>query len=45
MAIGYPTVPKGRARIRVMLSASHAEDDLNQGLEIFGRVGRDLGVI
>ena len=35
MAIGFPTVPKGKARIRVMVSASHSRDDLDKGLEIF----------
>ena len=45
MAIGYPTVPLGKARIRVMNSASHSQDDLDQALDIFARVGRELGVI
>jgi len=45
MAIGYPTVPQGKARIRVMISAAHSKDDLDQGLEAFARVGRKLGVI
>jgi glycine C-acetyltransferase len=45
MAIGYPTVPKGKARIRVMISASHSKDDLDQGLEAFKIVGKNLGVI
>ena len=45
MAIGFPTVAKGKARIRVMISAAHSREDLDQGLEIFGRVGRKLGVI
>ena len=45
MAIGFPTVAKGKARIRVMISASHDRDDLGQGLEAFARVGRKLGVI
>lgn len=45
MAIGYPTVAQGKARIRVMISAAHSSDDLEQGLEAFATVGRDMGVI
>jgi len=45
MSIGFPTVAKGKARIRVMISASHNRDDLGQGLEAFAEVGRKLGVI
>jgi glycine C-acetyltransferase len=45
MAIGYPTVPQGKARIRVMISAAHSRSDLNQGLSSFERVGRETGVI
>ncbi len=45
MAIGFPTVPRGKARIRVMISASHQREDLDKGLEIFAAVGRKSGVI
>jgi len=45
MAIGFPTVPKGEARIRVMISAAHDRDDLGQGLEAFAKVGKKLGVV
>jgi len=45
MAIGFPTVPRGKARIRVMISASHEKSDLDQGLEAFQMVGKKLGVI
>lgn len=45
MALGFPTVPQGKARIRVMISASHSKDDLNKGLESFKNVGKKLGVI
>jgi len=44
-AIGYPTVPRGAARIRVMISAVHTKEDLNFALEKFAKVGRELGVI
>ena len=44
-AIGFPTVPRGKARLRVMISAAHARADLDQGLEAFAQVGRRLGVI
>jgi glycine C-acetyltransferase len=45
MAIGFPTVPRGKARIRVMISASHTHEDLDQGLQRFEKVGKELGVI
>jgi glycine C-acetyltransferase len=45
MAIGFPTVPRGKARIRVMISATHSKNDLDEGLEAFTKVGRKLGTI
>ncbi|MBM4458781.1 MAG: glycine C-acetyltransferase [Chloroflexi bacterium] len=45
MSIGFPTVPRGMARIRVMNTAAHSREDLEQGLAAFARVGRRLGVI
>ncbi len=44
-AIAFPTVALGKARIRVMISAAHSRSDLDRGLEIFGNVGRELGVL
>jgi glycine C-acetyltransferase len=45
MAIGFPTVPRGKARIRVMNSAAHSPADIEIALETFGKVGKELGVI
>ncbi len=45
MAIGFPTVAKGAARIRVMNTAAHSQDDLEQALAAFETVGKALGVI
>jgi glycine C-acetyltransferase len=45
MAIGFPTVPQGKARIRVMNSAAHTPQDIELALETFQEVGEELMVI
>jgi glycine C-acetyltransferase len=45
MAIGYPTVPKGKARIRCMVSAAHSSDDLDMAVSVFQKIGKEMGVI
>ena len=45
MAIGYPTVPMGKARIRVMISAAHTQEDIDFALNVFGSVGKELKVL
>ena len=45
MSIKFPTVPQGKARIRVMNSAAHSSQDLEIALETFAKVGKELGVI
>lgn len=44
-AIGFPTVAKGRARVRTIVSALHSQRDLVSCLKAFEQVGRKLKVI
>ncbi len=44
-AIVYPTVPQGKARVRVMNSAGHTKEQLDKALEIFKNVGEKLNVV
>ena len=41
----FPVVPKGKARIRTQISAAHTKEQLNEAIEAFRQVGRELGVI
>ncbi|MGC5746944.1 glycine C-acetyltransferase [Chryseobacterium sp. NFX27] len=41
----YPVVPKGKARIRVQLSAAHTRAHLDKAIAAFEKVGKELGVI
>lgn len=43
--IGFPLVAVDKARIRVMLSAAHSQEDLDFALDIFGKVGREMKLI
>jgi glycine C-acetyltransferase len=45
IAFSFPVVPKGKARIRVQLSAAHTEADVDRAVAAFIKVGRDLKVI
>lgn len=45
MAIAYPTVARGAARIRVMSTAAHTDADIDEALGIFEKVGKELDVI
>ena len=44
-ALGYPTVPEGKARLRTIVTAAHKRSDLERAAEIIGRVGKNLGVV
>ena len=41
----YPVVPKGKARIRVQLSAGHEREHLDKAIAAFTKIGKELGVI
>jgi len=44
-AFGYPTVPKGKAKLRTIVSSAHTREDLDFCLAAFAKVGRRLGVV
>ena len=43
--IGFPTVPKGKARVRTIVSATHTREELDRAMEAFRKVGRKLGIL
>jgi len=45
VAFAYPVVPHGKARIRTQMNAAHTTAQLDRVVQIFGRAGRDLGII
>ncbi len=45
LAVVFPTVPRGKARIRTIPNASHSIEELDEALQTLGRVGRSMGLI
>jgi glycine C-acetyltransferase len=45
IGFSYPVVPKGKARIRVQISAAHSGEDIDFAIEAFSAVGGELGVV
>ncbi len=45
VGFSFPVVPKGQARIRVQLSASHSTQDVQRTIDAFIEVGRELKLI
>ena len=43
--IAFPTVPRGKARVRTIVTAAHSQADLQYALDAFAKVGRELGLI
>src|SRR5208283_3375360 len=43
--IGFPTVPKGKARVRTIVTATHTKAELDRALEVFRRVGKKLEIL
>jgi glycine C-acetyltransferase len=43
--IGFPTVPRGKARVRTIVTATHSQDELQFALDCFRKVGTELGII
>lgn len=44
-SLGFPTVPRGRARVRTIVTATHTREELQFALEMFGKVGRELRIL
>lgn len=44
-AIVFPTVVRGQARVRTIVTADHTDADLDEALQTFAKVGRELGLI
>jgi glycine C-acetyltransferase len=45
IGFSYPVVPKGKARIRVQMSAVHTDNDIDRAVNAFVKVGKQLGVV
>lgn len=43
--IAFPTVAKGLARVRTIVTAQHSKEELQQALDIFEKAGKELGII
>src|SRR5581483_7977872 len=43
--IAFPTVARDKARVRTIVTATHTRDELQFALDVFAKVGRELGII
>jgi glycine C-acetyltransferase len=44
-AVGFPTVPEGKARLRAIVTAAHKRTDLERACEVMAEVARSLGIV
>ncbi|CDX25178.1 glycine C-acetyltransferase [Mesorhizobium plurifarium] len=45
IGFSFPVVPQGQARIRTQMSAAHSSADIDRAVEVFGEVGKELGIV
>ena len=45
LGIAFPTVPRGKARVRTIVTAGHTRVHLERALDVFARAGQELGII
>ena len=45
VGFSYPVVPKGLARIRVQISASHTKEQINKAVNLFEEAGKKFGIL
>jgi glycine C-acetyltransferase len=45
IAFSFPVVPAGAARIRTQMSAAHSDADIDQAIDAFTSVGREMGIV
>ena len=45
IGFSFPVVPKGQARIRTQISAAHTREQLDQAIEAFTRIGKEMGLV
>ena len=43
--IAFPTVARDKARVRTIVTATHTQDELQFALDVFGKVGKELGLV
>ncbi len=43
--IAFPTVARDKARVRTIVTATHTREELQFALDVFGKVGREMGII